>query len=358
VRLATWGVGAAAALAVVVLARPAPAQMWYLGGEGGWTDLESHSGQVVEPAGSVLLPGGGALATHFDWNNGFNVGVRGGYEWGPWRFEEEFRYQRNGLGSLTVAGTSLPNVHGNRDAYAIMSNVFYDFDVGWPITPHLGFGIGAVELHDSSTQSPGVGAITGGDDWELGYQGIGGIRYNISPSLAFDLDYRYLATTGANFKANGVSYSSSYETHNVVASLSFLFGAAPPAPPPPSVVMPAAPPAPPPAAPTRVFLVFFDWDRDTITPEGMKILQKAADAWHSGVPVQVHIVGYTDRSGSAGYNQRLSERRAANVARALLALGIPREEMAVSGRGENDNRVPTADGVREPQNRRVEITLP
>ena len=65
-----------------------------------------------------------------------------------------------------------------------------------------------------------------------------------------------------------------------------------------------------------------------------------------------------DRSGSPGYNQRLSERRANNVAKALAALGVPQNQMIVSGRGENDNRVPTADGVREPQNRRVEIVAP
>ncbi|HZT88384.1 MAG TPA: OmpA family protein [Stellaceae bacterium] len=354
---ARWGVGAAACLLALGLANPAPAQMWYLGGEGGWTDLESQKGHTTLPAGSPLLPGGGTLTTHSTWNGGFNVGVRGGLQWGPWQFEEEFRYQRNGLDGLSLGAAKLTNVHGDREAYALMSNVIYGFDYGWRIVPHLGFGVGAVDLRTSESQSPGLGTIASGDDWEFGYQGIGGIRYNISPSLAFDLDYRYLATLGADFKnGSGGKSTSGYQTHNLVASLSFYFGVAPP--PPPSVVMPAAPPAPPPAAAPRVFLVFFDWDRDTITPEGMQILQKAADAWHSGAPVQVQIVGYTDRSGSPGYNQRLSERRAANVAKALVALGIPREQMAVSGRGENDNRVPTADGVREPQNRRVEITLP
>jgi outer membrane protein OmpA-like peptidoglycan-associated protein len=74
--------------------------------------------------------------------------------------------------------------------------------------------------------------------------------------------------------------------------------------------------------------------------------------------VQIQVTGYTDRSGSPGYNQRLSERRANNVAKALAGLGVPPNQMAVSGRGENDNRVPTAPGVREPQNRRVEIVFP
>ena len=74
--------------------------------------------------------------------------------------------------------------------------------------------------------------------------------------------------------------------------------------------------------------------------------------------MQIQVTGYTDRSGSPGYNQRLSERRANNVAKALAAQGVPPAQMVVSGRGENDNRVPTADGVREPQNRRVEIIAP
>jgi OmpA-OmpF porin, OOP family len=120
---------------------------------------------------------------------------------------------------------------------------------------------------------------------------------------------------------------------------------------------PPLPPAPPPAVSRRVFLVFFDWDRDTITRDGNSIIQQAAAAYKSGAPVRLQVTGYTDRSGSPGYNQRLSERRANNVAAALARLGVARGDMAVSGRGENDNRVPTANGVREPQNRRVEIVF-
>ena len=137
-----------------------------------------------------------------------------------------------------------------------------------------------------------------------------------------------------------------------MVKLNYHFGAPPPPP------APVAAPAPPPPAPPKVFIVFFDWDRDTVTPEGQQIIAQAAAAYRSGAPVQIQVTGYTDRSGSPGYNQRLSERRANNVAKALAAQGVPREQMAVSGRGENDNRVPTADGVREPQNRRVEIVSP
>jgi outer membrane protein OmpA-like peptidoglycan-associated protein len=103
--------------------------------------------------------------------------------------------------------------------------------------------------------------------------------------------------------------------------------------------------------------VFFDWDRDVLTPEGRQIVAQAADAWKAGAPIQLQVTGYTDTSGSRGYNLRLSQRRANNVANALAGLGVPRNEMDVSGHGENDLRVPTPPGVREPQNRRVEINF-
>src|SRR5207237_7214 len=81
----------------------------------------------------------------------------------------------------------------------------------------------------------------------------------------------------------------------------------------PPPLLPGVPAAMP--APARqLFLVFFDWDRDTITPEGMAVIGRAAEAYRAGGYVQLMVTGYTDRSGSPGYNQRLSERRANNVA--------------------------------------------
>jgi OmpA-OmpF porin, OOP family len=338
---------------------------WYFGGEGGWSILENQSGTLTSTGVPVGAPPAGHAAQTQNFNDGFNVGARAGYEWGPWRFEEEFRFIENPLNSLTLGpspflptGTSTA-VSGARDAFAYMTNVIYDFNVGWALTPHLGAGVGAVTLHDSITARPfslfGPGKagahLSSGSTIEFGYQAIAGVRYNINPSLAFDLDYRYLATSDPTFTSVVGPYSSGYSTHSLVASLSLRFGAPPP------VAAPPMPPAPPMVA-RKVFLVFFDWDRDTITPEGMAIVQQAAAAFRAGGPVTIQVTGYTDRSGSPGYNQRLSERRANNVANAMVRLGVPRNQMAVSGRGENDNRVPTAPGVREPQNRRVEIVFP
>ena len=211
------------------------------------------------------------------------------------------------------------------------------------------------------------GTFLKGSGWQFGYQAIAGFRYQFNPTVSFDLDYRYLATTDPTFTnsgrfpfpngnrgtncCGGASYTTGYSTQNIVASVTMKFGVPAPAPPPP------LPPAPPPPAP-KVFLVFFDWDKYNITAEGQQIIQVAAQQYKAGGSVRLQVTGYTDTSGSPSYNQRLSERRANAVANALAALGVARSDMAVIGRGENDLRVPTPDGVREPQNRRVEILFP
>jgi OmpA-OmpF porin, OOP family len=345
---------------------PYPPGAFYLGPEGGWTSLASQNDKFTNHALGFAGP-------RETFNSGFNVGVRGGYVWGPWRFEEEYSYRNNSTQSFLGAGNAI--VNGNRHSNAIMTNVIYDLTLGWPITPHLGAGVGAVDVVDGVSNKfgripvqlsrAGVSSFgLDGSSWQFGYQAIAGIRYLINPSLALDIDYRYLATPDFTIHSKGnsivfrnglhtpVSYKTGYNTQNIVASLTMMFGAPPPAAPPP------APPAPPPPPPHQVYLVFFDWDKYNITPEGRQILQAAADHYRSGGAVQIQVTGYTDLSGSAGYNQRLSERRANAVAVVLEQLGVPRNEMIVTGRGMNDPRVPTPLGVREPQNRRVEIVFP
>ncbi len=100
------------------------------------------------------------------------------------------------------------------------------------------------------------GTILNGGSWRFGYQGIAGFRYDFSPSVAFDLDYRYLGTTSQTVTNNArypfpggtagtnccvnTRFTSNYHTNNIVASVTMKFGAPPPAPPPPSASGPAA----------------------------------------------------------------------------------------------------------------------
>ena len=119
---------------------------------------------------------------------------------------------------------------------------------------------------------------------------------------------------------------------------------------------PAPPPPPKAAAPER-FLVFFDWNKATITSEARRVIANAAEAYKATGKATIVATGYTDLSGSAAYNQKLSVRRADAVKAELVRLGVPATSITAIGRGESNPLVPTADGVREPQNRRVEIQI-
>jgi len=120
---------------------------------------------------------------------------------------------------------------------------------------------------------------------------------------------------------------------------------------------PAYRPAVAPAGPTRTFHVFFDFNRASLTPEGARVVREAAAVFRQTGSARIDVTGYTDLSGSNEYNLALSNRRADAVKAALIAAGVPRSAVAESWRGKANPRVPTPDGTREPQNRRVEIVI-
>jgi outer membrane autotransporter protein len=124
-----------------------------------------------------------------------------------------------------------------------------------------------------------------------------------------------------------------------------------------SPVAAAAPPPAPPAAPKKNYIVFFDFDRSNITADAQRVIDEAATAAKAGNSARVQLTGHTDRSGSEQYNMALSMRRGEAVKQAMIARGIPANSIVIISRGESQPLVPTADGVREPQNRRVEIVL-
>jgi outer membrane protein OmpA-like peptidoglycan-associated protein len=120
--------------------------------------------------------------------------------------------------------------------------------------------------------------------------------------------------------------------------------------------MPAAAPAPMPAPP-QTFLVFFDFDRYNLNEDARRVVEAAAGNYKSTGSARIEVSGYTDLAGTQAYNMRLSQRRADAVTAYLMRQGVPKNVMDVKWFGKQNPRVPTADGVREPQNRRVEIVM-
>jgi hypothetical protein len=116
-------------------------------------------------------------------------------------------------------------------------------------------------------------------------------------------------------------------------------------------------PAPAPAE-LGEFLIWFDTNQSTLTPEGLRVVAQAAEAYKQRGAARITVTGHTDTVGSGAYNLRLSESRADTVANELIREGVPTTDIITIGRGEEDLLVPTADGVAEPRNRRVEIVVP
>jgi OOP family OmpA-OmpF porin len=104
-------------------------------------------------------------------------------------------------------------------------------------------------------------------------------------------------------------------------------------------------------------MAFFDWDSSRLSEASLNVVRQASSAFKSKGSARITATGHTDTSGPEAYNMALSLRRANAVKDALVREGVPAQSIAVIGRGEQGLLVPTADGVREPQNRRVEIVI-
>jgi outer membrane protein OmpA-like peptidoglycan-associated protein len=104
-------------------------------------------------------------------------------------------------------------------------------------------------------------------------------------------------------------------------------------------------------------MLFFDWGKPDIRSDDLAVLDQAAAAWRASPGKRLVLSGHTDRSGSAAHNIRASRKRAEMVRAELAGRGIPAKAMIIEALGEQRPLVPTEDGVREVQNRRVEIRI-
>jgi outer membrane protein OmpA-like peptidoglycan-associated protein len=307
---------AAALVALPVVAQAqTPSPGVYIGAEGGanWLLNTTVNGFGVTP--QTGWAAGGVLGYDF-------VGPRV-------EIEGVFRQnQANAFNGPTGTGFYSSNI----SQLGILANLLYDFMPASVITPYIGAGAGVGFVDGSSSLSSTVFA----------YQGIIGLGWNVDTNFRVNLDGRYYGTS--NPQVNGVSWSNN--NFSVMLGLQLRFGSAPPPPPPP-----------PPAVAPPSFMVFFDWDRSNLSQQALATIQQAANAFKSKGNARITATGHTDTSGPEAYNMALSLRRANAVKDALVRDGVPAQAITVIGMGEKGLLVPTGDGVREPQNRRVEIVI-
>jgi outer membrane protein OmpA-like peptidoglycan-associated protein len=306
-----------AAAAIVALPVMAQAQTaapgFYIGAEGGlnWLLNTTINNTSVTP------------------QTGFAAGGVIGYDFVGPRVELEGMYRNNQTGGANLPGAAINNQVGQ---LSVMANLLYDFAPSSTITPYVGAGAGVAFVDSTSSLS----------STQFAYQGIIGLGWNVDTNFRVNLDGRYYGTS--NPSVNGSTWSN----NNFSVMLGLIVKFAPAAPPPPPVT---------PAPQATSFMVFFDWDRSNLSAQALATIKQAADAFKAKGSARITATGHTDTSGPENYNMALSLRRANAVKDALVRNGVPATAIAVVGRGEQGLLVPTPDGVREPQNRRVEIVL-
>jgi opacity protein-like surface antigen len=326
---------------------------------------EAEKGLYLQGQGGISFPEDSQVDTatrqDADLDNGFTGGVGFGYANGHgFRGEIGLDYHQNDIDSVAGIDGS-----GTARAGSLMLSGYYDFFNTSRVQPFIGAGAG-VSLVDADGVTPLAGSIINDDDIAFAYQAMAGIAVNVGSRTKVTLGYRFFAVPDLNLRTvGGTAVDADYQTHEVMLGVRFSFG-------PPSVTKKTAPPAAIPELPqmlelepepepekpmaraapapkpvpepeiSRNFIVFFDWNRADITSLAQNIITSAVAESKRIDKVRIKLTGHADRSGASRYNRRLSMRRS---------------DIAIIAKGESDPLVTTGDGVREPQNRRVEIIL-
>lgn len=341
---------AAIAAALPLAAQAQPITGLYIGGGGGvnimQNETDASQNGIATPGKRLEFNLGATGVGSVGW--GFGNGLRA---------EVELDYRYNSLSGSIVPPGGHRTTTGSEQKYGPMVNVLYDFNGICPVfVPYIGAGAG----YQWASVDAGNGAdrLATGTAGAFAYQAILGAAVPIAsvPGLSVTGEYRFMGLAGDRDYDGGPDHATIDRTddfnHSILIGLRYAFGA----PPLPAPVAPV-PVGVPAAAPARSYLVFFDWDKATLTSRAQQIVKEAADNATKVQYTRIDVNGYTDTSGTPQYNQGLSIRRGQAVAAELVKDGVPKAAIAIQGFGETHLLVSTGPGVREPQNRRVEIII-
>lgn len=349
---AWWSVGLAI-LGHAGFAAAQPVAGLYLGAGIGYGFLQSQSVQspAVIPNSARFGSGLAALGSvGFGIGNGLRIELEG--DW------------RSAAQSAGYAG------NGRETKAGVMVNALFDFDagLGW-LYPYVGLGGGyqwsrwsGVSLAANAPSGPLGGLDASGTYGVPAYQAIigAGVPIDAVPGLSVTVEYRFLALSGGRsydavasaVPGSTTAHSADDANHAVLLGVRYAFNPPETSGPVPRPKLAAPLDAP---LPTRTYLVFFDWDSAALSARARDIIAEAVRNSPKVEHTRLEVTGHADRTGAAPYNLALSLRRAQAVAQEVEKWGIPERAIEVRAEGDAKPLVPTAAGVREPQNRVVEI---
>ena len=356
------------ALASTALATPAIARddQWYVGVDGGAMiveDLQLDIG-TLQNAGNI------------DTDTGYDFGGVVGYDFGGFRLETEVSYREADTANFSSSTPQIPgaagpglirggsyNTGGDVNALSFMVNGMLDFGDDDGLQGFVGGGAGVARI-DLQNQFAAPSWL---DDSDTGFawQALAGVRAPLSDNWDVGLKYRFFNAKGVDLVDRlGRDVSTRFRSHSIMGSLIYNFGGAPepvevaPPPPPPYIAPPPPPPPPPPVVTCNSgpYIVFFDWDKSNLRPDAAGVLDNAVAQYSNCGNAKVMLAGHADKSGTATYNVGLSQRRNSTVRAYLESKGVGAGAISTEAFGETAPLVQTADGEREPQNRRVEVS--
>ncbi len=332
---------------------------------------------------SVVPPSATVFDTDSDYDSGIGIYAALGKKFdNNFRAELEYSYRSADIDQIDpypgFSGIISGSIAGDTKIHALMLNGLYDFnDTFGGVTPYIGGGAGIARVNHSIAgvnAASGLSISYGSFDYNFAYQGIAGVAVGLAEQLTLDLSYRYFGMLGNTYSGATVNGSpgvikAAAASHNLFAGLRWDFGA--PTPPPVQYKdcwdgssVPITAECPPQIVEEQSadlepigFTVYFDYDKSNLTPQASTLIQEAASRALQNDIDTVVVSGNTDTSGSSAYNQALSERRARVVREALVANGVPADRIRTEAYGETNLAKATADGVREPLNRRSEVVI-
>lgn len=375
-----------AAAATMAIAPAAHAYEGLYGAIGAGLNYMGYENDVSTDSSST--PGPFQFDSSTDMDNGIGVYAALGYDWGNnWRTEVEFSYRDNSIDQIDPDGAGFSGwpagtINGDYTTLALMGNLIYDFNNDSSFTPYLGIGAGLGIVDPDIVGFVNPGAPTspmtiayGSTKAGFAYQGIAGIAVDLAQDLKLDLSYRYFETLKEEFSGtvNGspARIDVGNASHSLFAGLRWNFGASEPAPVAPQFKdcwdgssVPVTAECPPQMVDQTAadldpveFTVYFDYDKSNLTSQASDLIREAAARALENDIETVVVAGNTDTSGGSAYNQALSERRARAVRDGLIANGVPADRISMEAYGETNLAKPTADGVREPLNRRADVVI-